>query len=90
MASVPEIILDNPFRVLGVYANSSYREIVASVSKATKFMEVGRTLDYPLDLPMVKNLNVKSNLTHSLADLDLPWHCFPTRRNVSNMLSFGF
>ena len=70
MASVPEIIIDNPFRVLGVYANSSYREIVASVSKATKFMEVGRKVDYPLDLPMVKNLNVKSNLTHSLADLD--------------------
>ena len=40
MASVPEIILNNPFRVLGVYANSSYREIVAGVSKATKFMEV--------------------------------------------------
>ncbi|MBP5368867.1 MAG: hypothetical protein J6Z01_10485 [Bacteroidales bacterium] len=70
MASVPEIILDNPFRVLGVYANSSYREIVASISKATKFMEVGRDVDYPLDLPKVKNLNVKSNLTHSLADLD--------------------
>ena len=70
MASVPEIILDNPFRVLGVYANSSYREIVASVSKATKFMEVGRTVDYPLDLPMVKNLNVQSSLTHSLEDLD--------------------
>ena len=43
---------------------------MASVSKATKFMEVGRTVDYPLDLPMVKNLNVKSSLTHSLADLD--------------------
>ena len=70
MASVPEIILDNPFRVLGVYANSSYREIVASVSKATKFMEVGRKVDYPLDLPMVKNLNVKSNLNHSLENLD--------------------
>ena len=70
MSSVPEIILNNPFRVLGVYANSSYREIVASVSKATKFMEVGREVDYPLDLPKVKNLNVKSSLTHSLEDLD--------------------
>ena len=70
MASVPEIILDNPFRVLGVYANSSYREIVTSVSKATKFMEVGRKVDYPLDLPKVEKLNVESNLTHSLADLD--------------------
>ena len=70
MASVPEIILDNPFRVLGVYANSSYREIVASVSKATKFLEVGRQVDYPLDLPMVKDFYVKSKLTHSLEDLD--------------------
>jgi hypothetical protein len=70
MASVPEIILDNPFRVLGVYANSSYREIVACISKATKFLEVGRRVDYPLDLPMVKDFYVKSKLTHSLEDLD--------------------
>ena len=70
MASVPQIILDNPFRVLGVYANSSYREIVASISKATKFLEVGKQVDYPLDLPMVKDMNVESNLSHSLEDLD--------------------
>ena len=70
MASVPHIILDNPFRVLGVYANSSYREIVASISKATKFLEVGKQVDYPLDLPMVNNMNVESNLSHSLEDLD--------------------
>ena len=70
MASVPEIIIDNPFRVLGVYANSSYREIVATISKATKFLEVGKKVDYPLDLPRVKNLKVKSNLSHSLEDLD--------------------
>ena len=70
MASVPEIIIDNPFRVLGVYANSSYREIVATICKATKFLEVGKKVDYPLDLPRVKNLKVKSNLSHSLEDLD--------------------
>ena len=70
MLSVSDIILDNPFRVLGVYANSSYREIVASISKATKFLEVGRQVDYPLDLPMVKDFYVKSKLTHSLEDLD--------------------
>ncbi|MBP5502358.1 MAG: hypothetical protein J6Y24_06180 [Bacteroidales bacterium] len=70
MASVPEIVLNNPFRVLGVYANSSYREIVATISKATKFMEVGKKVDYPLDLPRVKNLKVKSNFSHSLEDLD--------------------
>ena len=70
MLSVSDIILNNPFRVLGVYANSSYREIVAGISKATKFLEVGRQVDYPLDLPMVKDFYVKSKLTHSLEDLD--------------------
>ena len=70
MASVPEIVLNNPFRVLGVYANSSQREIVASISKTTKFMEVGRKVDFPLDLPRVKNLPVKGKLSHSLEDLD--------------------
>ena len=70
MLSVSDIILNNPFRVLGVYANSSYREIVATISKATKFMEVGRKIDYPLDLRKVNNLYVKSSLSHSLEDLD--------------------
>ena len=70
MLSVSDIILNNPFRVLGVYANSSYREIVATICKATKFMEVGRKIDYPIDVRKVKNLNVKSSLTHSLEDLD--------------------
>ncbi len=70
MSSVPEIILNNPFRVLGVYANSSQREIVASISKTTKFMEVGRKVDFPLDLPRVKNLPVKGKLSHSLEDLN--------------------
>ena len=70
MSSVPEVVLNNPFRVLGVYANSSQREIVASISKTTKFMEVGRKVDFPLDLPRVKNLPVKGKLSHSLEDLN--------------------
>ena len=70
MASIPEIILNNPFRVLGVYANSTHREIVASISKATKFMEVGREVDYPLDLSQVKSLRLKSEVSHSLEDLN--------------------
>ena len=70
MASVPEIVLNNPFRVLGVYANSSQREIVASISKDTKFLEVGRDVDYPLDLLNVKDFEVNSKISHSLEDLN--------------------
>jgi len=50
VASVPKLILQNPFRVLGVYANSPKRDIVANKGKATAFLKVNRSVEYPLDL----------------------------------------
>ena len=47
---IPKIITDNPFRIIGVYANSSQKEIVANQSKATAFLKVGKQVEYPLDL----------------------------------------
>ena len=48
--SVLRLIAENPFRVLGVYANSPKKEIVANKGKATAFLKVGKSVDYPLDL----------------------------------------
>ena len=50
MNSIPKIILDNPFRMLGVFANSSQKDIVAKQGKANVFLKVGRAVEYPLDL----------------------------------------
>ncbi|MBO7438151.1 MAG: hypothetical protein J6U21_00560 [Bacteroidales bacterium] len=50
MNSIPKIILDNPFRMLGVFANSSQKEIVANQGKANAFLKVCRAVEYPLDL----------------------------------------
>ena len=50
MVSIPNIILQNPYRVLGVYANSSKKEIVANKGKATAFLKVNRPVVFPLDL----------------------------------------
>lgn len=50
MNSIPKIVLDNPFRILGVFANSSKKEIVANQGKANAFLKVGRAVEYPLDL----------------------------------------
>lgn len=50
MDIVPEIILRNPFRVLGVYANSRRQEILANKSKATAFLKVNKLVEFPLDL----------------------------------------
>ena len=50
MGNVPKIILQNPFRILGVYAKSSKRDILANKGKATAFLKVNRPVEYPLDL----------------------------------------
>ena len=40
----------NPYRVLGVYANAPKKDIVANKGKATAFLKVGKSVEYPLDL----------------------------------------
>ncbi len=50
MGNVPNIILYNPYRTLGVYANSPKKDIVANKGKATAFLKVNRPVEYPLDL----------------------------------------
>lgn len=50
MDTIPKIILQNPFRILGVYANSARRDVVANKGRATAFLKVKRPVEYPLDL----------------------------------------
>lgn len=42
-------INNNPFRILGVYANASIRDIKANEAKAKAFLNVGREVTYPCD-----------------------------------------
>ena len=44
-----QIIKNNPFRILGVYANASIRDIKANEAKAKAFLNVGREVTYPCD-----------------------------------------
>lgn len=44
------IIENNPFRILGVYANSAKKDMVANKSKATAFLNVNKPVTFPLDL----------------------------------------
>ena len=50
MDTVPKIVLQNPYRILGVYANAAKKDIVANKGKATAFVRVGRPVEFPLDL----------------------------------------
>lgn len=50
MDTAPKLVLQNPYRILGVYANSPKRDIVANKGRATAFLTVNRPVEYPLDL----------------------------------------
>lgn len=50
MDTAPKIVLQNPYRILGVYANSAKKDIVANKGKATAFVRVGKPVEFPLDL----------------------------------------
>lgn len=42
-------IVNNPFRILGVYANASQKEITANARKIKRFIEVGKTVEFETD-----------------------------------------
>jgi hypothetical protein len=44
-------IQNNPYRLLGVYANSPIKERIANHNKLKVFLKVGKQISFPLDLP---------------------------------------
>lgn len=45
-----DIITNNPFRVLGVYSNSRQADIVRNVGRMKAFLNVGRSVEFPMDM----------------------------------------
>lgn len=46
-----KVIHENPYRLLGVYANSPAKERVANMNRLKRYMQVGKQVSFPLDLP---------------------------------------
>ena len=74
MDTAPKIILQNPYRILGVYANSSLKELVANNGKIMAFLKIGKQLELPLDLPgimppLVRTSEIvnEANSSHAIA-----------------------
>ena len=66
------IIYNNPYRILGVFANSPKKDIVANKGKATAFLKVGRPVQYPLDLegilpPLTRSIDLFNEAESHLA-----------------------
>ena len=43
-------IAHNPYRILGVFANASLREITANKTKLSRYASVGRSVSFDADL----------------------------------------
>ena len=45
-----KLITNNPYRLLGIYSNSPARDKVANMGKLKAFMNIGKSVSFPLDL----------------------------------------
>lgn len=72
--SIPKLLTDNPYRVLGVYSNSPKRDILSNLNKAKAFVRVGRPVTYEIDLPQLITACKRDQTTidQALAALELP------------------
>jgi hypothetical protein len=46
-----KIILENPYRLIGVCANAPVKERVANNNRLKAYLKVGKSITFPLDLP---------------------------------------
>jgi hypothetical protein len=70
--TIPKIVRENPYRILGVYANSPKKDIVANKGKATAFLKVNKPVEYSLDLkgilpPLSRTLDLMNEAEAHLA-----------------------
>ena len=68
------VVENNPYRILGVYANSPKRDVLANEGRMKAFLKVGKAVSFPLDLngllPSVNRTEV--SVVQAKSDLSLP------------------
>lgn len=47
------LITNNPFRILGVFSNSSKKDVLSNLNKMKAFMKVGKSMSFPMDLQSI-------------------------------------
>ena len=62
------LISNNPFRILGAFANATMKEIVSNLNKAQAFIKIGKTVKFPsdFDLSQFNNGDVIDRNTETL------------------------
>ena len=68
------ILQNNPYRLLGIYANASAKDQLASINKLKAFLKVGKQTVLPLELPKFFPATEKTveNIEGAASQLALP------------------
>ena len=67
-------LLNNPYRILGVYSNSPKKDVLSNLNKMKAFLKVGKAVPFPLDIPALLppvNRN-ESAASNALASIEVP------------------
>lgn len=69
-----KLVSNNAFRVLGVYANASKKEITANSTKLKAYLKVGKSVEFPSDMSNLLGPVVRTteSIDAALAKLNLP------------------
>ena len=69
-----KLVSNNAFRVLGVYANASKKEITANSTKLKAYLKVGKSVEFPSDMPNLLGPveRTAESIDAALAKLNLP------------------
>lgn len=65
------VLNNNPYRLLGVYANSPTKERLANYNRMKAFLKVGKPVSFPLDLPQYLQPNNRTDALVADADAKL-------------------
>lgn len=65
------VLNNNPYRLLGVYANSPTKERLANHNRMKAFLKVGKDVSFPLDLPQYLQLINRTDALVADADAKL-------------------
>lgn len=65
-----KLIQDNPYRIAGILANSSEKELQKQKSKITKYASIGKQVDSELDFPFFENVDrTESSITKAFSGI---------------------
>lgn len=68
------IISSNPYRLLGVYSNSSAKDRIANANKLKAYLKVGKSVSFPLDLLNFVSAPVRTveNMEQAIGSISIP------------------